>query len=232
MLLSGKPVIEQVFRQLSFSKMINQRILATSVDPADDELYNWALKNKIECYRGSLNDVLDRYYQAAKFVKADVVVRITGDCPLIDPDFMDKTIEMFLSNKYDYVSNSLEPTLPDGYDTEVFTIQSLEKAWSEASLKSEREHVTPYIYKNPSIFKIGVFKHTENYSHLRLTLDEKRDYIFLDKLFTELSRDFQIPFHLNDIIKVLNFNKNLLSINSSIERNEGYKNSLIKDNIK
>ena len=145
--LCDKPVINHVFHQLSFSKRLSNIILATSNDVSDDLLKEWAKNNNRDCYRGSLDNVLERYYFAAKKYQGDVIVRVTADCPLIDPTVVDLVIDHFLSGQYDYFSNTMVPTFPDGLDTEVFTFAALEKAYKTAKWKSEIEHVTSYIKK-------------------------------------------------------------------------------------
>lgn len=231
MSLSGRPVIEQVFRQLSFSKKINICVLATSVDSSDNELYQWAVRNEIPCYRGSLDDVLDRYYGAVKNFDADIIVRITGDCPLIDPEIIDKVIELHLRSGNDYTSNANPPTFPDGYDTEVFSFASLEKAWKDAKLVSEREHVTPYLKKHSEIFKLGNYASEKDFSGFRTTLDNKEDYKLISAIYEKLYKENDF-IRLENVVKFLSENPDLADLNSHIKRNEGYKKSLDKDKKK
>lgn len=228
MKLNGIPVIEQVFRQVSFSKKINQRVLATSVDESDNKLYDWAFSKNIPCIRGSLDDVLDRFYNAAKNMKADIAVRITGDCPLIDPEIIDKTIQMHLENGFDYTSNANPPTFPDGYDVEIVNFSSLEKAWKEAELKSEREHVTPYIKNHKELFNIGNFVSEINYEQYRLTLDNKEDYELISIIHKKFYNESSF-IKLNNVIEFLLGNPKLIEMNNFLVRNEGYKKSLKSD---
>jgi spore coat polysaccharide biosynthesis protein SpsF (cytidylyltransferase family) len=229
--LNGKPVIEQVFRQLSFSKKISHRVLATSIDASDNKLYEWAVKNNINCSRGSLDDVLDRFYNASKSMKADIAVRVTGDCPLIDPVLIDKTIQFHLENNYDYTSNANPPTFPDGYDVEVVNFPSLEKAWKEAGLKSEREHVTPYIKNHKELFNTGNYKSEINYEQYRLTLDNKEDYELLSIIYNKLYKVDNF-IELKNVIDFLSDNPKLIEMNNFLVRNEGYAKSLKSDNKK
>jgi|WetSurMetagenome_2_1015567.scaffolds.fasta_scaffold110364_2 spore coat polysaccharide biosynthesis protein SpsF (cytidylyltransferase family) len=226
--LNGIPVIEQVFRQLSFSKKINQRVLATSVDASDNKLFDWAVKKNIPCIRGSLDDVLDRFYNAAKIMKADIAIRVTGDCPLIDPEIIDKTIQMHLENEFDYTSNANPPTFPDGYDVEVVNFSSLEKAWKEAGLKSEREHVTPYIKNHKELFNIGNFEWEINYEQYRLTLDNKEDFELISIIHKKFYNENNF-IKLNNVIEFLLENPKLIEINNFLVRNEGYQKSLKSD---
>jgi spore coat polysaccharide biosynthesis protein SpsF len=228
--LGGKPDIEQVFNQVSFSKHISKTILATSSDKSDEKLVEWAINNNVEFYRGSLDDVLDRYFQAAKQYNPEIVVRVTGDCPLIDPEVLDRTIEYFDVNNYDYVSNGNPPTFPDGLDTEVFKYYTLKDAWKNAKLCSEREHVTPYIRNNDNKFKIGNYKNSVDLSKYRWTLDNKEDYEFLSKIFALLSNENSY-IKYKDVLKLLDENPELIKINSHIKRNEGYLKSIANDQL-
>jgi len=149
--------------------------VATSDSQADIAIANFCVQNGIHCFRESHNDVLDRYYQASKHFKAEVIVRLTGDCPLLDSTVVDKVIEEFFAEHYDYVSNNLDPTFPVGLDTEVLRQEVLEQAWHDSRLKSEREHVTPYIWKQPLAFRLGNVKHDHDLARLRWTVDKPED---------------------------------------------------------
>lgn len=227
--LAGKPVIEHVFNRVVFSTLANEIWLATTTDKNDDVLAQWAQNNNIKFYRGSEHDVLDRYYQAALQAKADVVVRVTGDCPLIDPVIMDKVIEEYINGDYDYVSNIHPPTYPDGLDTEVFSFQTLKKAWQEAKLKSEREHVTPYIWNNFKFFKLKNVTADVDYSNYRWTLDTQADFDLIENIIIECER-VRNQGGIFEIIEVLEKHPNWLKINSTHIRNEGYLKS-VNNNI-
>ncbi len=226
--LGKRSVIGQVFHQLSYCKKIQRRVLATSIDASDDALAAWARSESIEIYRGNLNDVLDRFYQTAKWAKADNIVRITGDCPLIDPTLVDKVVGMFLEGGYDYVSNSNPPTFPDGMDAEVFTWASLEESWKSAELPSEREHVTPYIKNHIGQFKIGNLENDKNLENIRLTLDNPEDYKLISLIYERLEKN-DAYISLDAILDLIQKDKSLLEINTHIQRNEGYFFSLKKD---
>lgn len=226
--LGNKTVLGQVFYQLSFSKMINNVVLATSNDISDDKLEKWAIDNNVNYFRGDLNNVLRRFYHAARTYKADIVVRITADCPLIDPEIVDIIIKEFLIGDYDYYSNTNPPTFPDGLDTEVFTFKALEEAYFNAKLLSEIEHVTPYIRNQPEKFKIGNYLSNFNYENLRWTIDNKEDYEFLKKIFNSLiSNDSFISY--KQVIDFLSKNAEIQKINSHLQRNEGFIKSLNED---
>ncbi|MBI5221600.1 MAG: glycosyltransferase family protein, partial [Candidatus Magasanikbacteria bacterium] len=149
--IDGRPIINYVFDRVSNSVLIDEVWLATTTNAEDNVLERWAQDQNIKYFRGSSDDVLDRYYQTALLSGANTVIRITGDCPLVDPRVIDMVLGEYQKGGFDYVCNTQPPTFPDGLDVEVFSFVSLEKTWKEAKLKSEREHVTPYIWKNSTI---------------------------------------------------------------------------------
>jgi len=226
--LAGKPVLSQVFNQLSFSKSISEIVLATSTDSSDDPLEIWANENNKKFYRGDLNNVLKRYFDTAKFFGAQNIVRITADCPLIDPEIVDSVVHKFLEGDYDYFSNTNPPTFPDGLDTEIFTFHSLELAFKEAKLSSELEHVTSYFKNHPEKFKIGNLISDVNYENLRWTLDQKEDFELISSIYRELYRENSF-IRWRDILKLVTKDKKLLSINSYIKRNDGLIKFLKED---
>lgn len=221
-LLAGKPVIQHVIERAKLIPNISNVIVATTTSAKDGPLVEFCNSIEVPVFRGNEDDVLDRYYQAALFYRAEVVVRITGDCPLLDPIESEKVIKRFFEIDADYVSNTNPPMLPDGLDTEAFSMRILEKAWKEAKLKSEREHVTYYIYSNPQEFKTGSIKYKDDFNHYRLTLDEVADYKLLKKIFSLLRENGQFGY-LHEVIHILGKNPGLLEINCHIKRNEGFK---------
>ncbi len=226
--LGGKPAIQHVIERAKLIPGISQVIIATSTSPIDDPLAQFCDSIDVPVFRGSENDVLDRYYHAALLYKADVIVRITGDCPLIDPVESGKVIEKFFEMDCGYVSNTNPPMLPDGLDTEVFSMATLTKAWENAKKKSEREHVTLYIYSNPSEFKIGSVLYPEDLSLYRLTLDEGNDYALLREVFDILEKRGQFGY-LYEIMQILKENPEIFEINQHIQRNEGLATLLHED---
>jgi len=226
--LGGKPAIQHVIERAKLIPGTSQVIIATSISPIDDPLAQFCDSIDVPVFRGSENDVLDRYYKTAILYKADVIMRITGDCPLIDPVESGKVIEKFFETGVDYVSNTNPPMLPDGLDTEIFSIATLNKAWENAKKKSEREHVTLYIYSSPSEFKIGSVLYQEDLSRYRFTLDEADDYTFLQEVFTILKKKGQFGY-LNENMQILKENPDILKINNHIQRNEGLITSLHED---
>lgn len=227
----GSTLLEHEILRVKKSKLIDQVVIATTNKSQDDIVEELVKKIGVKIFRGSENDVLDRYYQAAKKFKATCVVRLTGDCPLIDPEVIDKVVKYYLDNKtiFDYVSNVRPATYPDGMDTEIFTFQVLEKSWRQAKLASEREHVTAYIAKNNGIFRVGNVESNNDYSEIRLTIDEPQDWQLIEKIFIKLYPEKQ-DFNLNDILNLLKNNPSYVEINKNIIRNEGYIKSLAKDN--
>jgi spore coat polysaccharide biosynthesis protein SpsF len=213
------------------SKKIDKLIVATSNERSDNDIGNLCINIQIPCFRGSLDDVLDRFYQTAMQYKPEHVVRLTGDCPLIDPEIIDDVIEFYLKGGYDYATNSMVPyTFPDGLDVEVFRFTVLEKAWHEALLSSHREHVTPFIRQHPEMFKVGHYKNEVDLSHLRWTVDEPEDFEFVSQIYKELYS--QNPtFITEDILELISRKPSLLGINSHVVRDMGAKKSAEADKL-
>jgi spore coat polysaccharide biosynthesis protein SpsF (cytidylyltransferase family) len=233
--LGSKTAVGYVFHHLAASKKLSKAVLVTSTDRSDDPLVAWAKRSNVECERGSLKDVLDRYYHAAKAHHADIVVRITADCPLIDAEVVDSVIDRFLQGDCDYCSNVNPPTFPDGLDTEVVSFEALETSWKEASHPVEREHVTLYIRNYAKKFRLANVENIADFSKLRWTLDTQQDYDFLNRVIQHLEmkhiRETHPRFHFRDVLEVLQEDKSLLEINQHIQRNEGYFSSLPHDYV-
>lgn len=228
--LAGKPVLAHVVNRIGICQLVNQLIVATSTDSSDDVIEAWCKTNRVECFRGSLNDVLDRYYQCARKYHACNVLRITADCPAIDPGIVDETIERFNASDYDYYGLSGE--FPNGLDCTLFRFSALEKAWREAKRPSEREHVGPYIENHKEIFKCGGYEKFHGMYNYRWTLDEEDDYRLLSKIFDSLYTDDKHPFNATMILNLLQQRPELMHINDHIIRNEGYLKSLKEDKEK
>ena len=229
--LAGRPVLWHVIDRVNYSKYVNKIVVATSIESKNDEVRHFCDKNSVLCFSGSEDDVLDRFYNAAinnSISDDDIIIRITADCPLIDPNIIDKTIERFLEVNADYASNTVIPTYPDGLDCEVMRFSALSKAWEDAKLKSEREHVTPYIRNHPELFKITSIENDEDISSLRWTLDEKEDYQLIKLIYDELYEENNI-FLMDDILDFAKSNPNIKDINSRYQRNEGLIKSLLND---
>ncbi len=226
--LAGKPVLQHVVERVQACKLIDEVIVVTSLCERDIEIVEWCSVRKIRVFCGSEQDVLDRFYQAAKLLPFDTIVRITADCPLMDPDVIDLVVAEFKQRKLDYVNNCGNGTWPDGLDVEVFRFSVLENAWKHGQLPSEREHVTPYIYNNPDKFSIGIIDHTPSLAGMRWTLDQKEDFEFIFKVYSGLAEHKGI-FGMKHVLSLLQQKPELQRINNTIVRNEGYLKSLIAD---
>lgn len=224
----GAPMLLRQIERIRGSRRIDQLAVATSNDPSDDPLEELCRGADVTCYRGSLNDVLDRYYECGKAYAATNVVRLTGDCPLADPRLIDHIISAYLESGADYASNTLQPTYPDGLDVEVFRFQALERAWREASLPSEREHVTPYIYGHGEFFSLLSVTRDFDLSDLRWTVDNPEDLEFVRRVYEALYPS-KPDFETDDILDLLARHPELGKINAHIGRNEGLKKSLLAD---
>lgn len=225
--IEKKPLISHVINRVKLGKGIDQIILITTKRKDDKILLKIANENGILSFAGNSNDVLDRHYQCAKLYNADPIIRITGDCPLIDPNLITKFLRYFRTKKYDYTNNNIPPSYPNGLDVEIFSFKALEKAALNAKMQSEREHVSPYIRNNPKKFKIYSFKNKIDLSKHRWTVDEKKDLKFVRKVFS-LMRP-KLIFYTEDILKIISKNPQILKINSGINPNEGYQYSLNHD---
>ena len=226
--LAGRPVLAHVVERLSYCRTLSATVVATTTEKADDAVAAFCVSAHVPCFRGSLDDVLDRYYQAAQIHGADPVVRITADCPAIDPVIVDAVVTGFCAGKYDLYG--LDGEFPDGLDTSVFSFLALSTAWREATLQSEREHVGPYILNHPERFRIGGLRLFNGVAHHRWTLDEPRDYEFLSRVFRRLYRK-ESPFLTNEVLDLLAQEPELLGLNQGIIRNEGYLRSLAEDKV-
>ena len=222
--LEDKPVLGHVIHRLLHCKNLDEVVVATSLSSEDKEIVEWCKKNEIKFFCGSLNDVLDRYYKASCYYGADVIVRITADCPVIDPRIVDEVVLGFIKGKYD--AYSLSGDFPDGLDCQVFSHSAIKKAWTEAKLPSEREHIGIFIEKtHRELFTLGELIKFKGLYHHRWTIDEPEDYIFLKKVFSKLYNRSKI-FYTNDILALMKKEPELMNINSKIVRNSGYLKSI------
>ena len=217
-LIGDIPMIELLLTRLAHSKEIDQIIVATSVDARNLPLVAHVQSLGFSCEQGSENDVLDRYVVAAKKHQADVVVRITGDCPIVDPDLVDEVIRRFRSAGVDYFSNTNPPTYPDGLDIEVCTFKALEQASQETTDPFDREHVTPYLRK-PGKFKTDSMQHNQDLSALRWTVDEPSDFAVIEKVFQHFYP--RTDFKWADVLNLQLQQPDLFITNQHLIRNEG-----------
>jgi len=228
--IEGKTILEHVIDRVKAARRIDQVVVATTVNKEDLAIVKICENAGIGVFCGSEEDVLDRYYQAARLFGADQVVRITADCPMIDPKVIDAVIELHLKENADNTLNTLKETYPDGEDVEVVKFGALKKAWQEAKLLSEREHVTPYIKNNPGMFKIINLEYWENLSEKRWTLDNAEDYELISRIYKALYHNNAL-FGMEEILAFLKNCPELEKINQHIARNEGYAKSLKEDRV-
>lgn len=227
-----KPMLSHQIARLAKVKTPHQLIVATSHLTSDNAIETLCQQLNINCFRGSLEDVLDRYYQATLANnpqgKVKRIVRLTGDCPLIDNEIIDQVIELFSSSQVDYCSNCEPASLPDGLDVEVFTFAALTTAWRLAKKTSEREHVTPFIRNNPQLFSRCNFYHQPDLSHYRWTVDEPEDFELVTKVYQALYPNTP-NFKLADILALIEKQPELSKLNQHIVRNEGLIKSELAD---
>ncbi len=216
-----------VINQLKNCKKLDKIVIATTNLDEDIIIEDFSKKINIPCFRGSEKDVLDRYYNCAKKFGFDIIIRVTSDCPLIDPEIVDKIIENFDSNNEDYISNTLKNTFPKGLDVEVFTFSALEQAWKESKLPSEREHVTLFLRNNLK-FKVKNYENIEDLSTIRCTLDRIEDLEFIREIVKRVSKR---PILMRDIIDIIKQEPHLKKINQHIDPNEGMIKSKHEDEI-
>lgn len=221
--ICGKPLIWHVINRLKFAKTINRIVLATTTNPHDNKLFEWAIQNSIDVFRGSENDVLNRYYSAAKLYKADVIVRITADDPFKEPIIIDKAVSTLLNEEADFVCNNFPPTFPEGLDVEVFTFKTLEIGEKSSRDSFEREHVTQYLYRNSSLFKIVNVLNDENLSYLRWTIDTEKDFLMAKKVYSLLYNGDNQIFHMNDILALIDLQPEISTMNVDVVRSDMYK---------
>jgi len=218
--LKGKPVLWHDIQRIKQSKMIDEIVIATTTKKQDNIVHENALKWGVKSFRGSEEDVLKRYYGAAKEYKADIIVRVTSDCPLIDPNISDEVIEFYLKTNYNLVTNAgiykEKRTFPRGFDTEVFSFKVLEEAFEKATEKFQREHVTPYIYEHYNN-DLGFYKSDSDYSDLRLTLDTREDLKLIRKIYEELYKG-EHNFYFEEILSLFKNNPKLQEINKNIKQ--------------
>ncbi len=199
------------------AKTLDKIIVATSQSPDDDPVAAFCAKENIECFRGSNEDVLDRYYQAARRTANPTIVRVTADCPLLDPGIVDEVVKVYEGGAYDYVSNIFPRTYPDGLDVEVFSLSALERAWLETKEPSDREHVTPYMREQANHFRVGSVMQTENLSHMRWTVDYLQDLRFVRAVYDHLK---SMEFGFVEVRDLLKECPELLQINSDVKHRE------------
>ena len=229
--ICGRPLLWHVINRLSFVPSIEQLVVATSLEPGDDVVVRFCRENRVDCFRGSESDVLDRFYQAAKHYGAEAIVRITADCPLIDPNVVAKVVGAYLSGTHEYVTNTLRYTYPDGQDVEVFSFEALETAWHQARRPQEREHVTPYLRISGRFKALNIENEVDlSARHLRWTVDDPADLAFVRAVYERLGNNGRV-FGLDEVLDLLAREPNLMKINADGIRNQGYYASLLQEEM-
>ena len=215
----GKPMLALQLERMRRSKGLDGIVVATTTNSTDDPIVALCAKENVDCFRGSEKDVLSRYASAAQAFRADTVVRVTADCPLIEPDLIDRVVDTFFQapGQLDYVSNMLQPSFPLGLAVEVFSRSALEQADRQATHDAEREHVTPYIYWRPDDFRLRSVNHQPNLSHHRWTVDTPEDFELIQKIFFELYPN-DPQFGMQQVLELLANRSEWLLINSRIEQ--------------
>jgi spore coat polysaccharide biosynthesis protein SpsF len=214
--LCGETVLARVVSRTRHAMLLNEVVVATSVQAADDAVVQECGRLSVACFRGNEVDVLDRYFHAAEKFSADAVVRITSDCPLIDPEVSDKTIQVFLDRYPDYASNVLERTYPRGLDIEIMTFAALASAWRDARDPYQREHVTPFLYQHPERFRLVSVTGDRDYSHYRWTLDTMEDLEFLRAVYERCAEALGPTWQ--DVLRILEEAPNLVAINEHVKQ--------------
>lgn len=227
--LLGQPMLARQIERLRRASTLDKLMVATSDDVSDAPLAAMCAEIGVPCYRGSLNDVLARFHGACTaHGPVDHVVRLTGDCPLADPAVIDRVVRHHLDSGADYTTNAIQPTWPDGLDVEIMRAAVLQRAFDEARLPSEREHVTPYIHKHPEWFRVEHVKGAQDLSSLRWTVDEPADLAFVTEVYAELYPN-NPAFDTAAVLALLERRPELAALNGQFLRNEGYAKSLVAE---
>lgn len=213
----GRPLLAYAVERLRRVRGADTLIVATTDQAADQPIVDWCREHRVACMRGSETDVLKRYWDAAHTCDAQAIVRITSDCPLIDPAIVDRVIDTFQSGVYDYVSNCLTRTFPRGMDTEIFSRAALETAYREAAEPAEREHVTVYLYGHPERFRLGNVAAAEDHSAIRLTVDTPEDFELIRRVLEALVPN-KPEFGLQDILRLLQQHPDWLALNAGVRQ--------------
>ncbi len=221
-------MLARQIERIQRSRRIDRLLVATSVDPSDDAIVSLCRELEVPIFRGSLDDVLDRFYQAARTLLPETVVRLTGDCPLTDPIVIDGILDLHEAGQYDYTSNTLDRRFPDGLDAEAVKLSCLASAWHDAALPSEREHVTPYIYNHPERFRLGNLIQPQDHSRWRWTVDEPGDFDFISAIYEALYPS-NPAFGSADVQRLLARRPDIVALMGRGATNEGYEFSTAAD---
>src|SRR5262249_39712868 len=222
----GRPMLAHQIDRIRRARSLDALIVATSTDASDDPIADLCRSEDVDCFRGSLNDVLDRFYQAAVRNRPRAITRLTGDCPLTDPALIDRAVDVFQTGGFALAATA--ETYPDGLDVEVVRFDTLTDAWQHATAPSDREHVTLFVRRQPGRFRIGMVPSEVDLSHLRLTVDEPQDFELVKRIFEALY-PANPAFTTADVVALLEARPELANLNRGIRRNEGLERSLAGD---
>lgn len=223
----GRPMLLHQLDRVRRARALDALVVATSTEPSDDAIEALCASAGVRCFRGSLHDVLDRFYQAALPFSPQIVVRMLGDCPLNDPDVIDRVVEFLIAGGYD-IAGAAPTTFPDGLDVEAMRFAILEQAWRQAVRPSDREHVSLFIVRQPERFRVGGYENSVDLSHLRWTVDEPEDFELIRRIYEALY-PANAAFTTQDILDLLAARPELSELNRRFQRNEGLERSLAKD---
>ena len=221
----GKPMLSRQLERVRRARLIDKLVVATSNDCSDDAIASLCATDGVDCFRGSLTDVLDRYYQCAANYSPSLIVRLTGDCPLADPSIIDGAIHQHEQEQNDFTSTTRQPSFPDGVDVEIASPKTLEAAWKEADEVFEREHVMPFIWRRPERFRLGHYRNERDLSHLRWTVDRPEDLELVLTIYRALyPRNPEFTWH--DVLELVTERPELTQLNGHFVRNESLKRQL------
>lgn len=220
--LANKNLLFHVVDRLKYAKEIDNIVVATTISSNDNSVHEWCKVNSIDCFRGSENNVLERYFYAANKFNADIIVRITADDPFKDFRIIDQAVKILKKNKYDFVCNNSPVSFPEGLDVEVITIDALKTSYLNSTSNFEKEHVTQYIHRNKNMFKIFNIKNKTDLSSYRWTIDTQEDYLFVKEIYNKLYKLDKI-FLSENIYELIDKYPQLLSINDKVKKSSLYK---------
>ena len=223
MKIDGKPLLWHVVNRLTYSELIDDIVIATTTSPKDDVTEEWCKENRIKYFRGSEEDVLNRYYNAAVAYPCDVIVRVTADDPFKEPNIIDKIIKKLMDENLDLACNVFPPSYPEGLDCEVFTFNVLETMEKTTNNSYDREHVTPYIYNNPDKFKIENVSSPRQLSDYRWTIDNQEDYEMVSAVYEKRKKEKEEILLMEEILEILKENPEIPEINSNVKRSGMYQ---------
>lgn len=220
--VGGIPMLLFQIKRIKKSHLVDDVVVATSDNQIDDEIQSLCDQHKIKYFRGSEFDVLKRFYETAEEFSLDTIIRLNADCPFIDPEIIDKTIQGYYDEigQFDYASTILKPTFPLGMHVEIFSKDALKIAHNDSTLPEDREHVTPYIYNNKNIFKLLSIESEVNHSSYRFTVDYQEDLVFVNKVYDLIDDSKKVTFNTMDLVNVLDANKNIILINNKFIKNQ------------